>query len=142
MKNLYRLYRRNGIYYAENTRTRQQYSLRASDRGEASRLLNAKNEAAVAPMMNLALGKTYLAAHDPKMVTRTWADVMADLVTHGRESSQARCRREMKAPPYNLVRHKKLVETTADDLKAVLAAGGSSTNNYLRRLHNLALGMG
>jgi hypothetical protein len=76
MKNLYRLFRRNGIYYAENTRTRQQHSLRTSDAGEASRLLNAKNEAAVVPMMNLALGKTYLAAYDPKMVTRTWAYVM------------------------------------------------------------------
>jgi len=142
MKDLYRLFRHNGIFYVENTRTRKQQSLRTRDAAEARRLLNARNEAVAAPMMNLALGRTYLAAHDPKLVTRTWADVMADMITHGRESTQARCRREMKAAPYDLIRTRKLVETTAENLKAVLAAGGSATNNYLRRLHNLALGMG
>ncbi len=36
----------------------------------------------------------------------------------------------------------KLVETTADDFRAVLAAGGAFTNHFLRCLHNLALGLG
>ncbi|MBK8001293.1 MAG: hypothetical protein IPK15_21955 [Verrucomicrobia bacterium] len=36
---------------------------------------------------------------------------------------------------------RKLVETTADDLRAVLSAGGTSTNHFLRCLHNLAVGM-
>jgi hypothetical protein len=142
MKTLYRLFRHHGIYYAENTQTGKQQSLRTRDEGEARKLLHAKNEAAVNPLMNLALGKTYLAAHDPKLVTRTWAEVMADLTTHGRESSQTRSSREMRSKPYDLIRNKKLIETTAEDFKAVLAAGGASTNNYLRRLHNLALGLG
>jgi integrase len=142
MKMLYRLFRHHDIYYAENTQTGKQQSLRTRDEAEARKLLHAKNEAAVNPLMNLALGKTYLAAHDPKLVTRTWAEVMADLTTHGRDSSQARSSREMRSKPYNLIRNKKLIETTAEDFKAVLAAGGASTNNYLRRLHNLALGLG
>jgi integrase len=142
MKNLYRLFRHNKIFYVENTQTRKQESLRTRDGIEARRLLNARNDAASAPLMNLALGKAYLAAHDPKLVIRTWADVMAALVTHGRESTQERCRREMASSSYDQIRNRKLVETTADDLLAVLQAGGSATNNYLRRLHNLAVGMG
>ncbi|MDB6029916.1 MAG: hypothetical protein JWM16_254 [Verrucomicrobiales bacterium] len=94
------------------------------------------------PERNLALAKTYLSAHDPKMVTRTWSAVMEELATHGRESSQARCRCEMASKPYTLIRHKPVIQTTSEDSLAVLRAGGAATANYLRRLHNLALGLG
>jgi integrase len=48
----------------------------------------------------------------------------------------------MRSAPFNRIRHKPLVATTADDLLAVMNAGTNSTNHYLRRLHNLAVGMG
>src|SRR6266581_8080501 len=35
-----------------------------------------------------------------------------------------------------------LVETTTEDFLNILKAGTSTTNHYLRRLHNLALGLG
>ncbi|MDB6016342.1 MAG: hypothetical protein JWR19_831 [Pedosphaera sp.] len=142
MNNRYRLYRRQGIYCIEDTQNRKQISLRTREPKEAARLLHARNEAARMPMLNLALGKTYLSAHDPKLITRTWAEVMADLATHGRESSQHRCRREMQSRVYDPIRNKTLMETTSEDFKTVLATGASATNNYLRRLHNLALGLG
>jgi len=41
-----------------------------------------------------------------------------------------------------LIRDKKLIETTADDLRAVIKAGCAFTNHFLRCLHNLALGLG
>jgi hypothetical protein len=36
----------------------------------------------------------------------------------------------------------KRFETTSNDFLRVMHDGGSATNNYLRRLHNLALGLG
>ena len=92
--------------------------------------------------MSLALGRAYLAAHDPHLVTRTWSDVMAELATHGQESSRRRCWRDLQGHPYDLIRHQPIIETTSENLLAVLRAGGAATNNYLRRLHNLALGLG
>jgi integrase len=48
----------------------------------------------------------------------------------------------MRSKPFDLIRKKLLVQTTTDDLLEVLRAGKAATNNYLRRLHNLALGLG
>ncbi len=45
MKLTFRLYRRGRRYYAQNNETGQQVSLHTSDKTEATRLLNAKNEA-------------------------------------------------------------------------------------------------
>ena len=73
------------------------------------------------------------------MVKRTWQDAMDELSTHGKETSQKRYARGMKAKEFNIIRDKPIIETMAEDLKAVLKAGGSISNNYLRRLHNLAL---
>jgi len=50
MKLKYRLFRRqNGIYFCENRTTHQQQSLRTKNRAEATRLINAKNEAQEPP---------------------------------------------------------------------------------------------
>ena len=67
---------------------------------------------------------------------------MEDLSSHGKDASQKRCKREMASKAFDLIRNKLIVETTSEDLKAVLKRGGSATNNYLRRLHNLAVGNG
>jgi len=40
------------------------------------------------------------------------------------------------------IRYKPLFETTSEDLLSILRTGTVSTNHYLRRLHNLALGLG
>ena len=54
----------------------------------------------------------------------------------------ARRARAIRSRPFDLIRDKKLIETTADDLRAVITAGGAFTNHFLRCLHNLALGLG
>jgi hypothetical protein len=64
---------------------------------------------------------------------------MAMMIQRGKESTQARCKREMESKAFALLRDKRMVETTPEDLKAVLKRGGAATNHYLRRLYNLAL---
>jgi hypothetical protein len=68
----YRLYRRrNGVFYWQENDSPKQGTLRTTDRREAERLLNARNESHREPTLNLNLARAYLAAHDPKMAQRT-----------------------------------------------------------------------
>jgi integrase len=139
----YRMYRRStGGFYWQDKAARKQGSLRTKDRNEAQCLLNAMNEAQRMPMMNLALGRAYLSAHDPKMVTRTWQAVMNEMATHGIPTTQERCARALRSKAYDAIRSKPLVETTSDDLLNIMHRNGNCVAHYLRRLHNLALNLG
>ena len=97
MKKLYRLFRRKTRFYAEHVETRKQASLQTSDEAEALRLLTAKNEAAQAPRLNLALARTYLSAHDQRMVERSWAEVMVEIIQRAKPNSRARYERAMRS---------------------------------------------
>jgi len=68
MKSRFILFRRAGVFYAEETATGRQTSLRTKDEGEAITLLNTKNEATRQPAMNLQIAQVYL-QHTP---TRQW----------------------------------------------------------------------
>ena len=66
MKSPLRLFRRsNGIYFCEDRQKGIQQSLRTKDKGEAQRLLHAKNEAQEQPGFALHIARAYLAAADP-----------------------------------------------------------------------------
>lgn len=67
---------------------------------------------------------------------------MAEIVNCTTPKSQPRYERTMKDQAFDLIRDRKLIETTAEDFLAVMREGGNSTNFSLRRLHNLALGLG
>jgi len=139
----YRLFQRaGGAFYWQENGTANRGSLRTKDRAEAQRLLLAMNEAHKQPILNLALGRTYLSAHDPRMCTRTWQDVMDEMARHGKPTTQTRCARAMRSRSYDPIRSKPLVESTAEDLLAICHAHGNSVGHYLRRLHNLALNLG
>jgi integrase len=139
----YRLYRRrNGVFYWQENDSRKQGTLRTAERREAERLLNAMNESHREPTLNLNLARAYLAAHDPKMAQRTWQAVMDEMATHGIPSTQTRCARGFRSKAYNPIRNKSLVQTTGEDLLAVIHANGNCVAHYLRRLHNLALDLG
>jgi hypothetical protein len=71
------MFRRSDVYYCEDRTTGQQKRLRTRDEAEAQRIIQAKNDAVNLPKMNSVMAKTYLAAQDPKMITRTWSGVMA-----------------------------------------------------------------
>lgn len=61
--------------------TGQQTSLKTSDHQEALRLLAANNESQTQPAMNLGLARVYLNGADPKLVTRTWQEVIENILT-------------------------------------------------------------
>jgi len=139
----YRLFRRrNGVFYWQANDSAKQGTLRTSDRREAERLLNAMNESHREPTLNLNLARAYLAAHDPKMAQRTWQFVMDEMATHGIPSTQERCARGFRRKAYDPIRNKPVVQTTGEDLLAVVHTNGNCVAHYLRRLHNLALDLG
>jgi len=76
MQDRFTMFWRGEVFYCEDRVTGQQRSLQTRDQSEARRILQAKNDAVKLPQMNLVMAKTYLSAQDPKMITRTWADVM------------------------------------------------------------------
>ncbi len=142
MTDRYRLVRRGNRYYAVHRQTRERESLGTSSRHTAEKVLAARNESARCASLNLAMGRAYLAAHDPALIDRQWSQVIEEFCQRGKEHTKARRQRAFLSPQFQALRTKRLVETTADDLHTVLRAGGSSTNHFLRCLHNLALGFG
>ena len=142
MKHRFWLFRRKGIYYLQDSRTLKKESLGTWDRQEAERLRGAKDEALRQPMLNLALGRTYLSAQDPTLLQRTWQSVIEKYCAIGKHSTKIRKERELARKTYDLLRRKNIIETTADDFFKVLSAGSVSTQHYLRCLHNLAQGLG
>jgi len=142
MRQRFILFRRGSIFYCEDTDTGKQLSLKTRDEREAASLLNAKNESTRQPALNLQIARTYLTAADPAIARRTWRCVMDQMQTHGKASTQVRCARAMKSAAFERLSELKLIETTAEDFLRVLNGGKVSVNHYLRRLHNLALGLG
>jgi hypothetical protein len=67
MKTKFILFRRGPVFYAEDTATGKQTSLRTKDETEARSLLNAKNEAHRQPVLNLQLARAYLSASAPPL---------------------------------------------------------------------------
>lgn len=142
MKNRFWLFRRRGVFYLQDTQTRQKESLRTRDPGEARQLRDARNAAVQCPSMGVALAKAYLSTRDAMIGDRTWQDVIDQFCSRGKPQTQADRGRVGRTKPFNLIRRRKLLETTADDFLEVLKAGGVMTNAYLRCLHNLASGLG
>jgi len=142
MRDRYRLIRRRNRYYAVNRNNLARESLETDDLRTARRLVTAMNEASQQANLNLALGRAYLSSYDASMVLRTWQIVMDEFCQRGKEQTRLRRRRAMRTAAFAGLSAKKLVETTADDLRQALALGGSSTNLCLRCLHNLAFGLG
>lgn len=145
MKNRYRTVKvgsRGGRFYCEDTETGIRKSLFTKNEEEAERLVQAKNEALKNPTINRSIGMVYLSAVDPKLVTRTWKDVMADIILDKQGPTLHRWKTAVKDPAYDLIREKVVVTTIADDFLAVIRAGTICTNIYLRRLQNHCLDLG
>src|SRR5262245_41462212 len=142
MKQRFWLLCREGVYYLQDSLTGKRESLQTKDLKTASKLRDARIETEQRPELSLALGRAYLKIHDPGMAKRTWADVMEEQAKRGAETTQERCRREIKTKPFDLIRRKPLVETTSGDLLAVIRLGNNSTNGFLRIFHHLAFGLG
>lgn len=142
MKIQYRYFKQTtGIYYLVEKSTGIRKSLRTRDEAEAQKLTQAHNDAVNQAAFNLALAKVYLVGADPKFTTRTWQDVMEDIVERKSGDTARRWRVAIQDDNFDLIRNKVVVETRPEDFLKVLADRKPSTNVYLRRIHNHALGM-
>lgn len=142
MKSKFILFRRNEVFYIEDTATGKQTSLRTKDQSEANSLLNARNEAHRQPVLNLHLARAYLTASDPAFVERTWQAVMDQMQARGRESSRERYACVFKSPSFDRLRNKRLLETTSEDFFAVFKENKVSIIFFLKRMHHFALHLG
>lgn len=141
MKSRFILFRRNGTFYCEDTSTRKQTSLRTKIESEAQTLLSVKNEAVRQPAMNLQIAQVYLHHSDPTLASRSWADVMERVTSTKTGPTKERYEMAIKDSAFDSLRHRKLLETTSEHFLTALQAGTVSTNVYLRRFHNYAIGM-
>lgn len=144
MKKRYCLIRRKdrqGTLYCHDLATGKRESLGTKDCVEAERLVSAKNEALRNPHLNLQIARAFLLGADERLVKRSWDEVFDVIIEAKHGPTQARWQTAKKERPFDLIRHKKLIQTTAEDFLAVLKAGGVSTNVHLRKLHNFALDM-
>jgi integrase len=143
MKRRYILYRRKrgGMFYIEDTETHKQESTGTRNRAEATSLLNARNESIRQPQLNLQIAKAYLAGTDSGISSRTWQDALNYIVESKHGPTQDRWRRAAKESALDLIRHRIIIETQAENLFACLKAGTVSTNVHLRKLHNFCLSM-
>lgn len=125
--------------------TRKRKSFQVKDPEQAKRLVDALNEAARVPEISYQVGVAYLSMQDPQMAQRTWEQVFVEYVEwtvlvsrKGKGSStHERIKNAVKDRAFDLIRTKKLLSTTSQDLLNVLKRGGVATNVYLRRIHAL-----
>jgi len=144
MKTRFRLIQRNirgSTFYCVDNRTGKRTSLKTRDRDEASRLIQAKNEAERQPMINVQIAKAYLAASDAAISTRTWQHVFEHIINCKEGPTKVRWTGASKEKAFDLIRERPVIETHAEELLHVLKSGTVSTNVYLRRVHNFAMDM-
>jgi integrase len=142
MTQRYRKFKRTwGMNYAFDNLTGNSVSLKTRVRAEAEQKVNAMNETERQPGISLGLARVYLNATDPKLATRTWQEVMEHIVEKKTDETRRRWDVAIKDKNFSRIRNLKVAETRAEHFDRALADGKVSTNVYLRRIHNHALGM-
>lgn len=135
------MFLRGTVYWVQDNETRKQETLHTKDRAEAERLFNAKNEAHRQPVINLQIARAYLLVSDPGFATRTWQYTMEEIVKLKSGETKRRWLTAIKDKALDGLRKLPLMETRAEHLLRAMEAKKVSTNIYLRRVHNFALGM-
>ena len=141
MKKRYRMFRRGRVFWAQDNETGKQETLRTRERAVAERLLHAKNEAHLQPVINMQIARAYLMVGDPQSAKRTWQDVMGEIVKLKHGETQRRWRVAAQDQAFASLRQLPLLETRAEHLLRAMEKGGVATNVYLRSIYNFALGM-
>jgi len=141
MKLTFRLYRRGRRYYVQHNDTGQQEGLETSDKQLATRLLHAKNEAAILVGSNLLVARAYMSVTDPHMPKRTWREVIDFIIDEKDEANRRRWTNVSKDKALAALWKLRVVETRAEQFITIMKKGTVSTNVYLRRLHNYVLDM-
>jgi len=142
MSQRYRKFKRTwGMYYAYDNLTGNSVSLKTRVKAEAEQKVNAMNETERQPGISLGLARVYLNATDPKLATRTWQEVMKHIVEKKTDETRRRWEVAIKDRNFDCIRKLAVAETRPEHFDRALADGKVSTNVYLRRIHNHALGM-
>jgi site-specific recombinase XerD len=142
MTQRYRKFQRSwGTWYAFDNVTGNSVSLKTRVKAEAVQKVNAMNETERRPSISLGLARVYLNATDPKLATRTWQDVMENIITKKADETLTRWQTAIKDKNFDCIRKLHVAETRPEHFDRALADGKVSTNVYLRRIHNHALGM-
>ena len=142
MTQRYRKFKRSwGMWYAFDTVTGNSVSLKTRQKTEAVQKVNAMNETERQPCISLGLARVYLNATDPKLATRTWQEVMEDIVAKKKDETRRRWETAIKDKNFDCIRNLRVAETRPEHFDRALSDGKVSTNVYLRRIHNHALGM-
>src|SRR5579871_6483470 len=128
-------------YYSVDTQTNKRESLATSSQTKAQRLIDAKNEAVLHVEMNLQIAQVYLQHGDPTLAKRTWQEVMEAMTPLKTGPTLIRWDRAIRDSAFDSLRGLKLMETNAAHFLKVLKIGTVSTNMFLRRIHNFAVGM-
>lgn len=141
------LSKKSGYWYWQDNDSRKsgkllQGTLGTKDEVEAERLLHARNEAHYQPSaINIQMARAYLSGSDPKLSSRTWQEVMEQLVALKKSETHRRWSVAIKDKNFDTIRKVSVLETRADHFLKVLSDGKTSSNVYLRRIHNFALAM-
>src|ERR1017187_4063067 len=142
MTQRYRKFKRSwGMWYAFDNVTGNSVSLKTRVRAEAVQKVNAMNETERQPGISLGLARVYLNATDPKLATRTWQEVMENIVAKKTDETRRRWETAIKDKNFDSIRRLRVAETRPEHFDRALADGKVSSNVYLRRIHNHALGM-
>jgi len=141
MRQKYRMFLRGNVYWIQDNVTGKQESLGTKDRSEARRLFSAHNEAHRQPIINMQIARAYLLVGDPEVARRTWQAVMVEIVKLKDDETLRRWQTAIKDKAFDSLRGLPLMETRAEHFLRVMEKGRVSTNIYLRRIHNFALGM-
>jgi integrase len=129
------------MWYAFDNATGNSVSLKTRVKAEAVQKVNAMNETERQPGISLGLARVYLNATDPKLATRTWQDVMSDIVAKKKDETRRRWEVAIRDRHLDCLRSLTVCETRPEHFDRVLGDGKVSMNVFLRRIHNHALGM-
>ena len=83
MKNRYRMYIRgkhsgSKVWWCEDNQTGKRESLKTTDKQEARRLLDARNQPISHAGFHVQMARTHLLVSDPEAVSRTWQTVIPE----------------------------------------------------------------
>lgn len=144
MQDRYWMFQRKGVFYAQDKLSGKQKSLKTRDAAAARRMFSGLNQATEQPQMNLAMAKVYLSCKSDEMLSRTWDDVMKEMEQAYTGPTLVRWKTQIRSAPFQGLRKLALLHTESSHFLAVLRhpRAGSSTQKWLRILHNRALDLG
>src|SRR5690349_6398646 len=118
---------RGGIYYCYDSLTKKRETLGTKDPHAAERLVDAKNEASHHAGMNLQIAQIYLRHSDSGLSSRTWQMVMDAMTPLKTGPTQKRWELAIRDAAFDLIRNRRLIDTTPEHFLVVLSQGTIST---------------